>query len=67
MDPSSPLAVLQPAKPLRHSTRYIVAVCGVIGDYGGEVLDPTPGFVELVKVCKAYRKEWLGGERGAYR
>lgn len=49
LDPSSPLAVLQPAAPLRHGTRYIVAVNGVLGDWG-ELLPPTPGFQELVDV-----------------
>ena len=49
LDPASPLAILQPAAPLRHGTRYIVAVNGVLGDWG-ELLPPTPGFQELVDV-----------------
>lgn len=49
LDPKAPLAVLQPAAPLRHGTRYIVAVCGALGDWG-ELLPPTPGFQELVEV-----------------
>ncbi|CAM9608267.1 unnamed protein product, partial [Hapterophycus canaliculatus] len=54
LDPESPLAVLQPAAPLRHGTRYIVAVCGALGDWG-ELLPPTPGFQELVDVSMADR------------
>ncbi|CAM9145677.1 unnamed protein product, partial [Scytosiphon promiscuus] len=54
MDPESTLAVLQPAAPLRHGTRYIVAVCGALGDWG-ELLPPTPGFQELVDASLADR------------
>ncbi|CAM9371971.1 unnamed protein product [Pylaiella littoralis] len=54
LDPESPLAVLQPAAPLRHGTRYIVAVCGALGDWG-ELLSPTPGFQELVEAAQADR------------
>ncbi|CAM9882608.1 unnamed protein product, partial [Ectocarpus fasciculatus] len=54
MDPKKPLAVLQPAAPLRHGTRYIVAVCGALGDWG-ELLPPTPGFQELVEASQADR------------
>eukprot|EP00752_Nemacystus_decipiens_P014344 g12761.t1 len=54
LDPTAPLAVLQPAAPLRHGTRYIVAVCGALGDWG-ELLPPTPGFQELVEAAQADR------------
>eukprot|EP00903_Cladosiphon_okamuranus_P006432 g6293.t1 len=54
MDPTAALAVLQPAAPLRHGTRYIVAVCGALGDWG-ELLPPTPGFQELVEAAQADR------------
>ncbi|CBJ27425.1 conserved unknown protein [Ectocarpus siliculosus] len=54
LDPEKPLAMLQPAAPLRHGTRYIVAVCGALGDWG-ELLPPTPGFQELVEASQADR------------
>ncbi|CAB1117427.1 unnamed protein product [Ectocarpus sp. CCAP 1310/34] len=54
LDPEKPLAVLQPAAPLRHGTRYIVAVCGALGDWG-ELLPPTSGFQELVEASQADR------------
>ncbi|CAM9563442.1 unnamed protein product [Chrysoparadoxa australica] len=51
-DASHPLAVLQPARPLQHNTRYVVAVKGVKGQ-GGEVLRPTPGFQQLLDAVTA--------------
>lgn len=49
LDTEAPLAILQPAAPLRHGSRYIVAVSGALGDWG-ELLPPTPGFLELAEV-----------------
>lgn len=49
VDSTEPLAVLQPAAPLKHATRYIVAVCAAVGEWG-DVRPPTPGFAQLVEV-----------------
>ncbi|CAN0354390.1 unnamed protein product, partial [Discosporangium mesarthrocarpum] len=55
LDPTRPLAVMQPARPLRHGTRHVVAVAGAIGPFG-ERLPQTPGFAELLEAMLASRE-----------
>ncbi|CAN0012715.1 unnamed protein product, partial [Choristocarpus tenellus] len=55
LDPEEPLAVLQPAQPLRHGTRHVVAVVGAEGAWG-ERLRQTPGFAELLEAVGADRE-----------
>ncbi len=47
-DPEIYLAVMQPAVPLAHGTRYVVGVVGARHVVSGNILPQTPGFSALV-------------------
>ena len=52
LGPETPLGMLQPAQPLMHAERYIVAVRGLTDTATSKLLPATPGYAALAALAR---------------